>query len=468
MKKQILKAVALCMATILAVGAMAGCSNKATDKDEQGRTILSVGGWPSKEGKELDKMTERKANFEAKNTDVVIEPDKWSFELKTFFAKATGGQLPDLFYTHYTEIPQIMEGEYAADLSKALKERGYDGKFNEKILELVSDGDKVYGFPYEAYILGVGFNTELMKEAGLVEADGTPKQPKDWYELAEFAVQIKEKTGKPGFVFPSSGNNGGWIFNPVAWSFGVDFMEQDKDGNWKATFNTPEAVEALQFIKDLKWKYDVLPANTLIDGTEYYKTFATGNAGMLIAAGDMPRRLTQYGMKPDQIGMMAMPAGPKRHVTLIGGNVYCVSEGATDDQIDAALRWIEMTSDYRATEEYKANTVESLDTKLEKGQLVGIKSMSPWAGDTESVAYLNKMIDGMANSNPNHVKLYNEFVANCPAEVQAEEPVCTQELYGILDACIQEVLTNKDADCKSLVEKANADFQSNYLDNLDF
>ena len=51
---------------------------------------------------------------------------------------------------------------------------------------------------------------------------------------------------------------------------------------------------------------------------------------------------------------------------------------------------------------------------------------------------------------------------------KAEEPICAQELYGILDNCIQEVLTNKDADCAALLEKACSDFQKNYLDNIEF
>lgn len=456
------------MAAAMAAGAASGCSGQGGDKDAQGRTTISVGNWPSKEGTELDTFNARKAAFEENNPDVVVEPDTWAFELKTFYAKAAGGQLPTVYLTHYTEMPQIMEAGYSADITDALSSRGYDGKFNQKILDVVSKDGRVYAFPYEAYILGLACNTELMEAAGLMEEDGTPKQPKDWYELADFAVKIKEATGKAGFVFPSSGNNGGWIFMPVAWSFGVDFMEQDENGAWKATFNTPEAAEALQYIKDLKWKYDVLPSNTLIDGTEYYKTFATGNAGILIAAGDIPRRLTQYGMQPDQVGMMAMPEGPQRYVTLLGGNVYCVSNEATEEQIDASLRWIETTSSYNATDDYKTNTDKDINTKLEEGQLIGIKSMSPWSEQAESLTYLNNLIDEKANSNPNHVKLYNEFVENCPAEIQAEEPVCAQELYGILDSCIQEVMTDENADCAAILEKANSDFQQNYLDNLDF
>ena len=53
-------------------------------------------------------------------------------------------------------------------------------------------------------------------------------------------------------------------------------------------------------------------------------------------------------------------------------------------------------------------------------------------------------------------------------QLKPEEPVCAQELYGILDGCIQEVLTNKDADCAALIKKASSDFQMNYLDNADY
>ena len=173
-------------------------------------------------------------------------------------------------------------------------------------------------------------------------------------------------------------------------------------------------------------------------------------------------------MKPDQLGMVALPAGPKRHVTLLGGGTNCVKAGATEEEIDASIRWIETSYNYQLTEEYKANAIKSIDQQLAEGRLVGIKSMKPWSGSAESVKYEYELIDKYANANPNHVRLYNEFVESGDVEIQPEEPVCAQELYGILDGCIQEVLTNKDADCVKLLEKANSDFQTNYLDNLSY
>ncbi len=468
-KTLLVRMVSVMTALTLSVGLFTGCGKDVSDKDEQGRTIISVGGWPAKEGAELTSYNERKARFEEANQDVVVEPSTWMFDLKTFYAKAAGGQLPTVYQTYLTEMPGIIDAGYSADLSSVLEERGYEGKFNEKLIEIVSDDEgNIMGFPSQAYVLGLAFNSELMQQAGLMEDDGTPKQPKDWYELAEFAVKIKEATGKPGFVFPTAGNNGGWLFSPIAWSFGVDFMEKNDDGKWKATFDTPEAVAALQYIKDLKWKYDVLPSNTLIDHAEYFKIFGTGNAGMAITGSDFTLSVLQYGMPATVPGIMALPAGPKRHVTLLGGAVYSMADNATRDQLDASVRWLETFITYDITEEYKRNRSEYFDRRVQSGELVGVQTMSVWSSDLESVKWEQELAREKCNTNPNYVRLYNEFVTDCPAEIQPEEPVCAQELYSILDGCIQKVLSDKDADCEKIIKEAVSDFQKNYLDNLTY
>lgn len=464
-----MKLVSLLSAVAIAAGCMAGCGKDAGVTDDQGRTIISIGAWPTKEGKNKDDMEARKARFEEANKDFVIQPDNWTFDRKSFYSKAAGGQLPTQYDTGFTEVPEIISAGYSADITDELKKQGIYDKINKDVLDLISKDGKTYAFPYAAYILGIAFNVDDFQKAGLMNADGTPQQPKTWDELAQFAVKLKQVTGKPGFVFPTANNNGGWQFTQIAWSYGANFMEKGSDGKWKAIFNSPECAEALQWVKDLKWKYDVLPANTLIDHTELYKTFGTGGASMVIGAGDTPGKLTSYEMNPESIGMMATPAGPKKWVTLMGGSVYLVNNKATEKQIEGALKWISMSNTPDATDEYKKNSETSIQRRVENGELVTVKSMSPWNVDSDAVKYRDELIDKYANGNPAHVKLYNDFVVDLGGcELRAEEPVCAQELYGILDNCIQEVLTNKDADPVALLEKANSDFQNNYLNNLDY
>lgn len=463
MKKNF-KAVVTGALILSSVFAVSGCGQKVSDKDEQGRTVISVGNWDDSNSAYAEGLRQRKEMFESENPDVSVQGDAWSFSLDTFYAKAVGGTLPTVYSTNFTELSTIIKSGYSAELTETLKNRGYEGKFNQTILDLASKDGKIYSFPVSAYILGLGYNTELFEKAGLTEADGTPKQPKDWDELAQFAVQIKEKTGIPGIVFPTAGNNGGWMFTPIAWSYGVEFEKQDEDGKWIATFNTPECVEALQFIKDLKWKYNVVPENVTVDADKYYELFSTGQAAMMLAPGNFSDYVIQYGMTPEQLGIMAFPAGPKRHVTLVGGELQSVSQNATPDQIDAAVRWIETKYNYNATEAFKQTTTKDIEKKLADNVIVGIKGMSVWNENTESVEFTNALIDEKCNINPNHVRLYNEFVQN-PCELEAEVPVCAQELYKILDNCITAVFSDANADCAAIIEQACKDFQMDYLDN---
>lgn len=459
----------LCMAMALAVitASFSGCGKKASDKDEQGRTIVSVGEWPTKEGVLLDNRNELKTQFEKANPDVAIVPDEWSYDIQTFYPKATAGKLPTVYKVYFTEVSKVIDGGYSADLTGILKEKGYMDYLNPKVLEVISKDGKVYGIPFATYILGLGCNIELFEKAGLMEADGTPKQPKDWYELADFAVKIKNATGKPGFVLPTSSNNGGWIFTPIAWSFGVKFMEQDSNGKWQATFDSDEMREAVQFVKDLKWKYNVLPDNNLIDNSEYYKQFAIGNAGMIIAA-DLGSKGYQYDMSPDKIGMMALPKGPKRHVSLLGGGMYCIANNATKDQIDAAFRWIEADGNSMYVQDGQRERSEKLyQDKVSRGEMVGTRSLSRWTSEAETEKLNDEIVKKYTNVNPNHYKLYNEFLSS-DVEIQAEEPVCAQDLYGVLDNIIQEVLQNKDADVAKLVKDANNDFQQNFLNLITY
>lgn len=459
--------VAVALSMTMTVSLFAGCGNKKSDKDQDGKTIVSVGEWPTK-GTGVQNMADRKQRFENANPEFTIVPDEWTYELKTFYAKAAGGQLPTVYRVFFTEMSQIIDAGYAADITDVLKKHDIYDKFNKEVLNIVSRDGKAYAFPFSTYALGLACNIELMEKAGLVEADGTPKQPKDWEELRMFAVKIKEATGKPGFVFPTANNNGGWMFTPLAWSYGVEFMKKDGD-KWKATFDTPEAVAALQYIKDLKWKYDVLPSNTLIDGTEYYKIFGTGNAGMMIAAGSISNSLSQYDFDINKIGMVAIPKGPQKHITLMGGGVYAISGNSTEKQIDGALKWTEMAYTPFMSNEFKENVKTTVDKRLADGILVGVKELNIWNSEVETVKYKDEYEREHANINLNHVKLYNEFIEDLgDCELRPEEPVCAQELYGILDRCIQEVLVNKDADCASLIKKANSDFQVNYLDNVDY
>ena len=97
----------------------------------------------------------------------------------------------------------------------------------------------------------------------------------------------------------------------------------------------------------------------------------------------------------------------------------------------------------------------------ENGEIIGIKDLSIWKDSAEKQSFTDEMIDKYINIDPNHVKSYNDKAG---IDYKVEEPMNAQDLYKLLDGCIQEILTNKDADAKSLLKTASDTFQSNFLD----
>ncbi|MDD6916134.1 MAG: hypothetical protein PUJ07_07675, partial [Eubacteriales bacterium] len=142
-KRFFTKAVLTMTICSVTVCGLSGCGNKnANVTDDKGRTIVTVGGWPTKEGTEKQNIEERKQKFEADNTDFVIQPDNWAFDLKSFYAKAAGGQLPVLFNTNFTEVSQIINAGYGADLTDELKKQGIYDKMNKDVMDVVSKDGK--------------------------------------------------------------------------------------------------------------------------------------------------------------------------------------------------------------------------------------------------------------------------------------------------------------------------------------
>lgn len=462
--KKTIKMLALVLAGVMAMGGVSGCKD-AKNTASGAKVSISVGNWPNEES-DPSRYAEYAKKIEQFNEiypDIEIIPDEWAYDVQTFLPKAEGGTLPTIYQTHFTEAKKIIEFKYAADVTDKMKEYGYYDKINEYILEDISENGKIFLIPYAVYTMGLAINMKLFREAELVDADDRPLVPQTFEELAETAKLITEKTGKAGFVFPTVENMGGWNFTVLGWNFGTAFMEK-QDGKWKATFNSDEGVQALQYLKDLKWKYNTMPAVTKINAAELMKEIGTDQAAMAIAnAGQLNDLVKGYGMDMNDIAFAKMPAGPQRRVTLMGGGFYALAPNATPEQIDAAFKWLEFnglaTTLSDEAKERKRNNIQ--ENYNRKDTVIGIKDLSIWNGESEAQAYSDALSEEFRNLPLEHIETYND---KSGIEYQTEEPVCAQDLYAALDRCIQEVLTNENADCKAVLDKAAADFQSNFLD----
>lgn len=468
MKKNVLSAV---LAVTLLTTGLSGCGVKKSQTSQSGsdgKIVISIGEWPSEnrpaERKEYEKYVEKMKEV---RPDVEIVPDEWAYDLQTFLPKASSGQLPTMYNCHLTETKKIINAGYSADITDILNELGYTEYLNKQVLSLCEKDGKYYGIPNGYYIQGLNCNVELFKQAGLVDENGVPKFPQTWDEVAETASIIKQKTGKAGLVFPTINNYGGWHFMNIAWSYGVEFMKQEGD-KWIATFDTPECVAALQYVKDLKWKWDALPDNALIDQPEMQKLFATRQGAMYISSGPDNSLTDTYGMAVTDYSGTQIPEGPKGRFAQMGGKTHMFSPSATPEQIQACFDWLKIAEKFEPalTEEQQTAYVdqmrEGIRNRKEQGYVITGASSGIW-----EIPELNEKLKKLGKEEANvKVEMYEGIRNRDGVTIKPEEPMNCQDLYGILDACIQSVLTEKDADPAALIKKANEDFQRNFLDKI--
>lgn len=457
------KTAAIVSAAIIAATSLTGCvGNEVAD----GKVKIRISHWPSETNVNYEVREQERLKFMEENPDIIVEPDTWSYEPQSFIMMATSGQLPNLVLMPFTEAKRTVTDGYAANIADALSKHGFLDSLNPSLLEILSDDNgRVFGIPEFAYAQGLYINKALFIEAGLVNEDGSVKIPSTYEEVAECAKIVREKTGKAGFLFPSTGNGGGWNLLNIAWSYGTEFLKQDENGKYIADFNSPEFKAALKYLYDLKWTYNAIQDNAVLSIDEQRKLFGTGQGAMTIYSPPGDEMSIKYGMDRKLMVAGRVPEGPAGRYSQMGGNYWMMGANSTPEQIEATMKWIM----YRGvtpevTEESKAAWGKLAKQTFDNGGVVLDRSaFSLWVNE-ERLKAEQEANAPYVNVDPHD---YDDYFSFADVIIRPEPEICAQELYSVLDKTVQEIFTNKDVDFDVVTETAVKDFQMNHLDKID-
>jgi len=460
------KLLSIGFAAIIAIGCLSGCGTDGKkEENSDGKVTISVGLWPEKGTDAYNTKMEQVARFEEMYPDIKVVGDTYEYKTDTFTAKASGGTLPTIISTWFTEVDKIIDGGYVADLTDILGEAGWLEQMNPDVVKYVSGDDgKVYGIPYFVYAQGLYINKPLFEQAGLVDEKGDVIIPKTYDDIYEASKTIKEKTGKAGFGLPTINNNGGWHTINIAWAYGADFLNRSEDGKYTSTMNTPETVAAYEWVKKMR-AANVFPDNPNLDVNGILPLFGSGQVAMFFSPPSYISSITSsYGMKPEDIIMTSMPEGPDGSMSQMGGDLYMIAKNATPDQIDAALKWIDFigrgpTLDDERVQNSKADYKTTID---ENGVILPKEAFSLWISGER----LQKDIEARkeyVNIPEENLEKYYAFEG---VTLMPEPEAGCQELYAELDKVVQEIYADSDADVAKVVKTASDNWQVNCLDNL--
>ena len=356
-----------------------------------------------------------------------------------------------MFTVPFTDSKTLLENGQLMDVTDEVEELGYTDSFNPIILDGVTDAeDGIFGFPRQAYAMGLHYNRTLFEAAGL-DPDSPPTT---WDEVREAAKIISEQTGKAGYMQMTQNNTGGWQLSAAAVARGGSMQTDNGDGTYTSTIANDGTKAALEFLQALRWEDNSLGSNFLLDWGTINQEFAAGNIGMYTTGSDIYTALVRdFSLNPDDYGLTVIPV-ENGGGTLGGGDIAVVSPTVDAATKAAAVTWIDWYYMQKLLNEDAA--VQDAETLAASDQAVG----TPLLPVLNREAYEQSLVW----IEP-HINVPREQMTAFIEGIWEQTPVgeskgSTQEIYALLDPVVQAVLTDQSADIDALLAQANEEAQA--------
>jgi len=229
----------------------------------------------------------------------------------------SAGVYPDMIIWNSTPGVEFSATGAVLPVDDIVSKIGRD-QFGEGTLKMFTVSGKLLEIPLFVRPAGLHARKDWLKAAGYdttlkTDSNGIYyyENLRTWEDLLTAAEKINDPAnGKYGMGFPFSrkgfGDSASYLFSVMA-CYGAGLV--DSKGN--ITIDTPEAVEALRYVKKV-WDSGVVPAAaTTWDGGSNNNFFIGGDIGMVYNSNSIMGKLNETtGTKPEDLMMIPFPAGP--------------------------------------------------------------------------------------------------------------------------------------------------------------
>ncbi len=183
--------------------------------------------------------------------------------------------------------------------------------------------NKIITLPFNKSVPVYYYNVEVFHKAGIHDF------PKTWNEFYQVSYKIKEKFGKK--IIPTANGTDIWVFASMVHQQGGKLYDEVQN---IPLFNSPEAVQCLQFQVDLIYQDSLQSFRT---GADIIDDFLAGRIAMVPFS--CARRAAMQGVESFTIGMAALPIWNQPAAIIYGTNIG-MFKSATSEQKEAAWQFI--------------------------------------------------------------------------------------------------------------------------------
>jgi len=439
------------LATAVAVaGLVAVCATAAAVGSTTKTVTISVASLiPGSSQAAIDQFNAQVSQFERLNPSINVKPVEYQWTAPTFAAKLAAGTLPTVFEVPFTDARTLGDNGQLADLTPYAKALPYFSKYNKAVLaEGIDAKGRIIALPKGAYAQALHYNRKLFQQAGL----DPNKPPTTRAQLQKDALIISQKTGKAGYVeMAKDDNTAGWILTTLTYAFGGR-METGHGTHSVATLNNKQTVSVLNMLHHMRWVDNSMGSNFDYGWSDINQAFAAGNVGMYVSGSDVYTNLVQASnIDPSIYGLATIPLAKNKNAGVLGGGTeVAVKPTAKSAELAAAVKWIDFF--YEQPLVSKSQAIRNAKTLVANKQPVGVPALPLFNKAQYALAntwikpYINVPLDQMK---PFTTGIFNQTLVPEPA-------ASTQSVYHSLDAVVEAVLTNKNADIQGMLQQANA------------
>ncbi|QUI22810.1 sugar ABC transporter substrate-binding protein [Vallitalea pronyensis] len=292
---------------------------------------------------------------------VEIEIIPWSGYAEKYLTAITAGNGPDVGYMYLEMIADFIEMGALAPMTEYVTQEQKDNfLYDEKG---IMKGEQ-YALP-----IVVGNARIMYYNKDILEANGITEIPTTWDAFVETCKQIESDVDGDGTIdiypFIQQWNEpqiGGLneIFYPYLWQSGGQIF--DENGNF--TVNSPEGLEAAQFLYDLRFKHEILDESvTSLSESDVIDKFLSGKVAFAVISTNKAQKFADAGINFDYITSLTN----KQRGTFTAVDSLVMLESAEDKEL----------------------TYQLISTVLKPEAMEVFHNMSPFAPITKDGVYMD-------------------------------------------------------------------------------
>ncbi|MEH7248113.1 ABC transporter substrate-binding protein [Neobacillus niacini] len=313
-------------------------SSKGGDKkDASGKESVNI--WYYYSGKQQELFDDLIKQYNDSQDQYTIKGEYVPFAdtKKQLSIGVAGGTLPDLVIMDVVDNSAFAAQGVLADITDKVEEWGKADTLYEGPLKSATYQDKIYGLPVGSNALGLFYNEELLKAAGI------QAPPTTWDELVQVAQKLT-KDGVKGFAVSAvKTEEAAFQFYPFLRSAGADYDSLDSKG----------AIEALKLYKTLIDNGSM--GSEVVNATQddLARQFANGQLAMMVNGPWNIERIK--GENPDlNFGISQIPmAADGQFASVLGGENIAIIK---DKNIDGAFDFVAWLLEPKRVETFSAET----------------------------------------------------------------------------------------------------------------